>query len=50
MEDFINKNEKKREIYLLKPNYFRQFVDDFKKQNLYKDSNSFVGQRLKTTG
>ena len=50
MEDFINKNEKKREIYLLKPNYFRQFVDDFKKQNLYNDSNSFVGQRLKTTG
>ena len=49
-EYYQEENEKKREIYLLKPNYFRQFVDDFKKQNLYKDSNSFVGQRLKTTG
>ena len=37
MEDFMKKNEEKREIYLLKPTYFRQFVDDFKRQNLYKD-------------
>ena len=49
-EYYAAENEKKREIYVLKPIYFRQFVDDFKKKNLYKKSNSFVSQRLKTTG
>lgn len=50
IEHFINENEKKREIYLLKPNFFRQFVDDFRKQSMYKQSNNFVDQRLKQTG
>ena len=36
MEDLTKKNEASREIYLLKPPYFRQFVDDFTKQALYK--------------
>ena len=43
-------NEKKREIYLLKPAYFRQFVDDYKKKNIYKKSGSYINQRLKATG
>lgn len=49
-EHYAKENEKKREIYLLKPAYFRQFVDDFRKKNLYKESSSFVTQRLKQTG
>ena len=36
IEDLTKKNEESREIYLLKPPYFRQFVDDFTKQALYK--------------
>jgi hypothetical protein len=47
---YTAENEKKREIYLLKPAYFRQFVDDYRKKNLYKKSSSFVSQRLKKTG
>ena len=47
---YTAENEKKREIYLLKPAYFRQFVDDYRKKNLYKKSSSFVNQRLKSTG
>tara|TARA_R100000388_G_C7221260_1_gene149097 strand:+ start:469 stop:1101 length:633 start_codon:yes stop_codon:yes gene_type:complete len=43
-------NEKKREIYLLREKYFRGFVADFRKQNLYKDSKDFVTKRLKQTG
>jgi len=43
-------NEKKREIYLLREKYFRGFVADFRKQNLYKDSKDFVSKRLKQTG
>ena len=49
-EHYAAENEKKREIYLLKPAYFRQFVDDFRKKNLYKQSTSFITQRLKLTG
>lgn len=49
-EWFTRENEKKREIYLLKPVYFRQFVDDFRKKNLYKQSSKFINQRLKQTG
>ena len=43
-------NEKKREIYLIKPAYFQSFVDDFRKQNLYKRDENFINQRLKKTG
>ena len=49
-EHYANENEKKREIYLLKRAYFRQFVDDFRKKNLYKKSDSYISQRLKKTG
>ena len=31
-EHFYRENEKKREIYLLKPTYFQSFVDDFRKK------------------
>ena len=43
-------NEEKREIYLLKPRYFQQFVNDFRKKNLYKKSGDYINQRLKKTG
>lgn len=46
-EYYTTENEKKRSIYLLKPQYFRQFVDDFRKKNLYKKSSGYIDQRLK---
>ena len=49
-EWFTAENEKKREIYLLKSSYVQSFVDDFRKQNLYKKSGSYINQRLKATG
>ena len=49
-EYYTSENEKKREIYLLKPAYFRQFVDDFRKKNLYKKDDNYISQRLKKTG
>ena len=49
-EWFTDENEKKREIYLLKPSYIQSFVDDFRKQNLYKKSGNYINQRLKATG
>ena len=49
-EWFTDENEKKREIYLLKPGYLQPFVDDFRKQNKYKKSGNYINQRLKATG
>ena len=49
-ENFYRENEKKREIYLLKPAYFQSFVDDFRKKNLYKKDANYISQRLKKTG
>lgn len=45
-----SENEKLREIYLLKPRYLQGFVDDFRKQNLYKKDDNYINQRLKKTG
>ena len=49
-ENFYKENEKKREIYLLKPAFFQSFVDDFRKKNLYKKDANYINQRLKKTG
>jgi len=49
-EYYTEENEKKRKIYLLKPEYFRSFVDDFRKKNIYKRSNTFISSRLKAAG
>ncbi len=43
-------NEKKREIYILRKTYFRRFINDFKKKNLYTESSDFITKRLKKTG
>jgi len=43
-------NEKKREIYILKPNYVTLLVEDFRKASLYKKSSDYVSNRLKKTG
>lgn len=43
-------NEKKREIYILKPAYLERLVEDFRKAALYKKSSDFVSNRLKKTG
>jgi len=49
-EHFFRENEKKREIYLLKPNYVASFVDDFRKNNMYEKSSTYVNKRLKSVG
>ena len=49
-EQFYRDNEKKREIYLLKPAFFQSFVNDFRKKNLYKKDANYISQRLKKTG
>ncbi len=49
-EWFTEENEKKRQIYILKPVYFKQFVDNFRKNNFYKKDANFISQRLKKTG
>ncbi len=46
----VIENEKKREIYILKPIVFRKFVEEFKNRNLYKESSDFINKRLKKTG
>jgi hypothetical protein len=43
-------NEKKREIFILKPKYLQALVDDFKKAALYKQSSDFVSNQLKRSG
>ena len=49
-EYFHKENEKKREIFLLRQEYLQSFVDDFRKQNLYKKDTNYISQRLKKTG
>ena len=49
-EYYQEENDKKREIYLLKNQYLQSFVDDFRKQNLYKKDTNYISQRLKKTG
>ena len=49
-EYYQAENEKKRQIYLLKPRYLDSFVDDFKTKNLYKKDDNYINQRLKKTG
>ena len=49
-EYFYKENEKKREIFLLRQDYLQSFVDDFRKQNLYKKDTNYISQRLKKTG
>jgi len=46
----VEENEKKREIYFLKPVYLIQFVSDFKSQNRYKKSKGYKNNKLKTSG
>jgi hypothetical protein len=49
IENYQAENDKKREIYLLKTRYLTSFVDDFRKQNLYKKSGNYINQQLKKT-
>lgn len=50
IEHYTTENDKKREIYLLKTRYLQSFVNDFRKQNLYKKSGNYISQQLKQTG
>ena len=46
----IAEKEKKREIYILRREYLKRFVNEFKKKNIYRDSSDFINKRLKKTG
>jgi len=43
----VAENEKKREIFILRSQYFGRFVEEFKVRNLYNDSSDFISKRLK---
>ena len=45
----VQKNEKYREIYLLKPALIDVFLSDFKKTNKYQESSDFITSTLKKT-
>ena len=49
-EHEVVENEKKREIYILRKQYLKKFVNEFKKKNIYKDSSDFINKRIKKTG
>ncbi len=49
-QHYMEENEKKREIYLLKSDYFQSFVADFKKRNQYSKDENYVNKKLKATG
>ena len=49
-EHFSNENEKRREIYILKEEYFQSFINDFKRDNKYKKSKQYIDPKLKFTG
>ncbi len=49
-EYYQAENEKKREIFVLKPQFLQSFVNDFRRQNLYKKDTNYISQRLKKTG
>ena len=46
----LDLNEKKREIFLLKPSYLEPFLDNFRKTNLYQKSKDYISSTLKKTG
>ncbi len=48
-EHEVKENEKKREIYILKREYFNDFIVEFKKDHLYTESSDFITKRLKKT-
>ena len=48
-EHFANENEKKRQIYILKQEYLISFVNDFKRNNMYKKSKNYIDKKLKYT-
>lgn len=46
----MEKNESRREIWLLKGNFIPLFIDDFKEWNLYHDSSDYITKTIKKTG
>ncbi len=49
-QDEIEKNESKREIYLLKQDYLDAFITEFTEKNQYDLSSDFISERSKKTG
>jgi hypothetical protein len=50
LDQAIRENESRREIYLLKPRYIQQFVNDFKRQSFYSKSTNYIDNQLKKAG
>ena len=46
----IKENEKKREIWILKPRYLDVFITEFKIKNNYVESSDYISLRSKKTG
>jgi len=42
----VKKNEEKRGIYLLKPGYLQQYIEDFRSAMYYQRSSQYVNDRL----
>jgi len=45
----VIKNNKKRSIYLLKPGYLQQFLNDMREQMLYDKSSQYINENLIAT-
>lgn len=43
-------NEKRRNIYVLKPKFITALIDDFRKNSKYKKSSQFLDDKLKASG
>ena len=42
----VRENEKKQTIYILKPFYLQQFLNDMRSEMVYDDSSQFVNKSL----
>jgi len=42
----VEKNNKKREIYVLRPSYLQQFLNDMRREMLYSESSEYVTDTL----
>ena len=45
-----DENEKRREIYLLRPKFVENFINEIRKQTKYQKSSSYVSAKLKEAG
>ena len=46
----VQKNEERREVFVLRGPYVEAFIESFREQNTYKESTNFISSRLKKAG